>query len=86
MGKRNLAQECLKKYDSKIKEGQIFGWFGLGNTAFLMARLLDSTDFEEFKKIKDGSISMKQFISTGNAGNNEMLNSINELTSKYLSK
>lgn len=84
--KKTLAIECLKKYDTKLKEKDLFGLVGLGHTAFIMSNLLNSENDKGFQSTAETDEKVKVFRETALTADFETLTKIKDLTTEFSSR
>lgn len=82
--KKELAKECLKKFESKTNEKDLFGLVGLDHTSYTMLKIINSDVTIKEQLIQDRKI--KQFSDTGNASELETLLKIKDLTVAYVNR
>jgi hypothetical protein len=83
--RKTLANECLKKYEAKLIEKDLFGLVGLGHTAFIMSNLLSTQNDKGFLATKETNERVKVFHETALLTDFETMTRIRELTTAYAS-
>jgi hypothetical protein len=82
--RKNILSECLKKYDLKLKNRELFGLNGIGHTAFVMVRTFNATNFMSYKTSSLNNSNMKTFETTGIPIEFETLSKIKDMAVEYV--
>jgi hypothetical protein len=84
--KIELAKECLKKYEGKVIEKDLFGLVGLSHTSYVMLKTLNMEDDKDYKSLHGKDEKVKAFQETANVIDIETLSKIREVTMSYINK
>jgi hypothetical protein len=82
-GKKELARETVKKFDTKVKEKELFGLIGLSHTSFVMSKTLSQEKNAAYKTLHDQNPNVARFQETAQIVDMETLFGIRNLTESY---
>jgi hypothetical protein len=84
--RKETLKECLKKLDEKIIEKDLFGLVGLSHTSFVMTKILNLENDQDFQTLYNTDEKIKAFEKTASSIDLETLAKIKGLTIGYLNK
>jgi hypothetical protein len=81
--KKELAREAVKKFDSKVKEKELFGLVGLSHTSFVMSKTLNFEKNAAYKTLRDQNAKVTRFQETAQIMDLETFVGLRNLTEGY---